>query len=243
MRSSLYRVISAAMMAAVFGLMANVAFANKVEVNINNGKDIFEKGKGAAAACNSCHGQSGTGDDAMGTPRLVKLGYPYIVKQLTDFAEDKRIDTTLSVMNIFAKELSVADRRDVAAYLESLTVEMPASNMEDIKKLGQPVGQSHLGKRIVFEGITEKGISACSSCHGYNGRGVAPLYPAIGKQRYVYLVTQLKKWRDGSRANDILSQMQKVAKNLSDDDIYNVSAYLTKAPLTSRGNSRIPVNH
>ncbi|NOX91716.1 MAG: hypothetical protein GXP18_04475 [Gammaproteobacteria bacterium] len=50
----------------------------------------------------------------------------------------------------------------------------------------------------------------------------------------------MKKWRDGSRANDVMGQMQAVAKNLTDEDIYNVATYLTSAPRTTMGNSRVP---
>ena len=62
----------------------------------------------------------------------------------------------------------------------------------------------------------------------------------IGGQKYVYLVNQLKKWRDGSRANDPMGQMRKVASSLSDEDIYNVATFLTSAPETTMGNSRVP---
>ena len=62
----------------------------------------------------------------------------------------------------------------------------------------------------------------------------------IGGQKFVYLTNQLKKWRDGSRANDPMGQMQAVAKNLSDEDIRNVATFLTSAPRTTVGNSRVP---
>lgn len=240
MRRRLITIASASVVMGMF--MAGPSVAADVSASIANGKKIFEQGKGAAAPCNSCHGATGIGDDAMGTPRLANLGYTYIIKQLTDFADDKRTDTTLSVMNGFAKELSVQDRRDVSAYVNTLKVDAPPSDMKQVEQLGTPVGKTHLGKRIVLEGLPEKGVTACKSCHGWNGRGRAPLYPKIGKQRYVYLVNQLKKWRDGSRANDMLSQMQKVAQKMSDEDIYNAAAYLTKAGPTTGGNVRIPNN-
>ncbi len=159
------------------------------------------------------------GSDAMGTPRLAGQGYPFLVKQLEDFATDKRMDTTMFIMNVNAKGLSSEDRRDVATYANSLTKENSApSNMKEVKDLGNAVGIRHLGKAIVTFGDVDRGIPSCYSCHGFNGRGAAPVYPVIGGQKYVYLVSQLKKWRDGSRANDPMAQMQAVAKNLSDDE-------------------------
>ena len=83
---------------------------------------------------------------------------------------------------------------------------------------------------------------ACMSCHGYNGRGADPIYPMIGQQKYNYLVLQLKHWREGSRANDPVGQMRAVAKGLSDEDILNVAAYLSRAPKTVIGNNYAPDN-
>ncbi len=208
--------------------------------NIESGKNIYMNGKGDVPACNSCHGQDAMGDDALGTPRLAGQGYVFLVKQLEDYATDKRMDTTMFIMNTNAKGLSAQDRVDVSAYAASLSKELVSSDMAQVKELGNPVGMRHLGKGIVMYGAVSRGIPSCYSCHGFNGRGAAPIYPMIGGQKYVYLVSQLKKWRDGSRANDAMGQMQAVAKNLTDEDIYNVATYLTSAPRTTMGNSRVP---
>ena len=113
--------------------------------------------------------------------------------------------------------------------------------MAQVKELGStPVGQRHLGKALAQFGSPERGIPACHSCHGFNGRGAFPVYPKLAGQKYVYLVNQLTKWRDGSRANDPMAQMRAVAKKLSDDDIHNVATFLTNAELTTVGNTRIP---
>ncbi len=208
--------------------------------NIESGKNIYMNGKGDVPACSSCHGQDAMGDDAMGTPRLAGQGYVFLVKQLEDYATDKRMDTTMYIMNTNAKGLSAQDRVDVSAYAASLSKELVSSDMAQVKELGNPVGVRHLGKGIVMYGAASRGISSCYSCHGFNGRGAAPIYPMIGGQKYVYLVSQMKKWRDGSRANDPMGQMQAVAKNMTDEDIYNVATYLTSAPRTTMGNSRVP---
>ncbi len=226
--------------AAVGTLISAYSLASEDKGNAANGKNIFEQGKGAVPACNSCHGATGGGDDSMGTPRLAGQGYAFIVKQLNDFANDKRMDTTMFTMNTNAKGLSEEDRRDVAAYVNSLATPDVASDMNQVKDLGNQVGVRYLGKAIATYGAPDREIPACHSCHGFNGRGAAPIYPRLANQRYVYLVNQLKKWRDGSRANDLMGQMRKVAKNMSDEDIYNVAAFLTSAPLTTVGNSRLP---
>ena len=235
-------IIKASAVAALF--TASAAFASgSNHGNIESGKDIYMNGKGDVPACNSCHGQDAMGDDAMGTPRLAGQGYVFIAKQLEDFATDKRMDTTMYVMNVNAKGMSATDRLDVAAYVNSLSTDLNSSDMAQVKELGNPVGVRHLGKSLVMYGATERGISSCYSCHGYNGRGAAPIYPMIGGQKYVYLVSQLKKWRDGSRANDPMGQMQAVAKNMTDEDIQNAATYLTSAPRATVGNSRVPPDY
>lgn len=228
---------------AVALLGASSVFAG-ITANLENGKNIFNNGKGDVPACNSCHGPQGMGDDNTGAPRLAGQVFQFVVKQLEDFATDKRQDTTMYVMNANAKGLNSQDRIDVAAYVNSLpTVEAEFSKLGDLKANGTTVGETYLGKILVNYGVPERGIPACKSCHDYNGRGVDPVYPRIGGQKYVYLVNQLKKWRDGSRANDPLAQMQKVAQKLSDEDINNVAAFLTTAPPTTMGNSRVPSEH
>lgn len=211
--------------------------------NAEAGAKIFAEGKGEAPPCMSCHGEKGLGDDNMGTPRLAGQGFVYLRKQLYEFAADRRTDTTMGVMNGIARALSDQDKADISAYEASIREDVlaSASNLEEIRTAGAvPVGERHLGKGIVLYGIPERNVPACTSCHQYNGRGALPVYPSIGGQRYVYLVNQLKMWRDGSRANDPLAQMRAVAGKLSDEDIYNVAAYLTSAPPISIGNSRQP---
>lgn len=210
--------------------------------NLEHGKKIFTEGKGDVPPCNSCHGPAGLGDDSMGTPRLAGQGFNYIVKQLEDFGSDKRKDETMYIMNTNAKGLNEQDRRDVAAYVASLPKDAKGSDLKAVKDLGTvQVGTRYLGKSLVMYGAPNRGIPACHSCHGFNGRGAYPVYPMIGNQKYVYLVNQLKNWHSGARANDPLSQMQKVASKLTDEDIYNVATYLTTAPRTTGGNNLIPV--
>ncbi len=215
----------------------------KLVANVKAGQKIFMEGKGEAPPCMACHGETGLGDDNMGTPRLADMGFVYLRKQLYEFAAGLRTDTTMDVMNGVARALSDQDKADVAAYAAGLRQDAlaSASNLDEIKAAGAvPVGEKHLGKGIVLYGIPAQNVPACSSCHQYNGRGALPIFPTIGGQRYVYLVNQLKKWKDGSRANDPLGAMRAVASKLKDEDIYNVAAYLTSAPPISPGNSRQP---
>lgn len=228
--------------------VTQVQAAAAVTANLTNGEKIFKEGKGTVPACHLCHGDDGMGNDAMGTPRLAGQYAEFILKQLTDFATDRRQDLTMSVMNNNAKGLEEQDRRDVAAYVSTLGQEEHTSaggahlgsDLKALAQQGVAVGQTHLGLKLVLYGAPERSVPACRSCHDYNGRGAPPIYPMIGQQNYVYLVNQLKHWRDGSRANDPRTQMQQVARHLTDEDIVNVASYLTNASPLSVGNTRVP---
>lgn len=233
--------------AAVF-MTASAAYAAKgdVRANLANGEKIFKEGKGSVPACNSCHGEDGMGNDMMGTPRLAGQVAQFIIKQLDDFRNDRRMDTTMFAMNANAKGLTPQDSRDIAAYVNSLpggAKPSHQSNLEELASMGTEVGTPYIGKSIVLYGISEKGVPACRSCHGYAGRGVDPVYPKINQQKFNYLVNQLKKWRDGSRANDPRGQMRAVARKLSDADILNAASYLVNASSYVAGNSGLPEEH
>lgn len=232
---------TAAVIASAGLFFSITASAETVTANVANGQNIFQNGKGDVPACMSCHGENGTGMDAMQTPRLANIGYAYVVKQLTDFGDDKRTDLTLGVMNTNAKGLTEQDRRDVAAYVNTLKVPIDLSDLKDLKSSGTVIGEAYRGQILVQYGVKNK-VSACQSCHGYNGRGTDPIYPKIGQQKFVYLVNQLTRWRDESRANDPMGQMRAIAKNLTDQDIQDVATFLSQAPDTTTGNTFLPDN-
>jgi len=231
---------SAAAMASEAGL--GVEPSELSAASIANGKAIFNNGKGdTVPACMTCHGATGWGLDAMGAPRLARIGYPYVVKQLSDLASGKRTPSGAgAVMVVYAGALTEQERHDVAAYVSTLDGPADLSNLKELKDGGTPIGERYLGEAIVKYGVYGK-VSACSSCHGFNGRGAAPLFPVIGQQKFVYLTNQLNSWRDGSRANDSYAMMRKMAHNLTDADIANLATYLSSAPTSVLGDASVPV--
>jgi cytochrome c553 len=226
-----------------FNALAQEEFGNPGS-HIDNGKKIFTEGKGdTVPACMTCHGETGWGMEALGAPRLARIGYPYVVKQLSDLANGRRTpEGAGAVMPVFAAALTEQERRDVAGYVNSLTGPADLSDLAALKEAGTTVGERYRGQAIVKYGVIGK-VSACQSCHGYNGRGAAPIFPVIGQQKYTYLVAQLTAWREATRTNDPYAMMRKMAKNLTDEDIVNVAAYLSSAPTTTGGNSIVPVTN
>jgi cytochrome c553 len=70
-------------------------------------------------------------------------------------------------------------------------------------------------------------IELCASCHGADGLPVVEKVPIIWGQHMFYLLTQLKDYRAGRRANDIMTPM---AKELSDDEMKALATWFAAKP-------------
>lgn len=64
--------------------------------------------------------------------------------------------------------------------------------------------------------------ATCIACHGAEGVSVNPMWPNLAGQKDMYLVKQMKAFRDGTRNDPVMAPM---AKGLSDADIDNLAAY------------------
>ncbi len=67
----------------------------------------------------------------------------------------------------------------------------------------------------------------CKTCHGLDGRGVAPAIPTLAGQRESYLVTALTEYRDGKRAH---AALREIASRMSEADVRNLAAYFASLP-------------
>jgi len=207
--------------------------------DIKAGQRIFNFGLGdKVPPCLKCHGANGLGLGAVdiATPRIASQVYTYLLKQLTDFATNRRTDDIMHQMNGIAKALGKQQRKDVSAYLHSIKWSYSSKDLTQFGKNGVQIGDPVRGERIFKTGIAGKGVAACQVCHGYDGQGAGSLYPALSGQNYLYLTHELAAFRRAAqgasahaRANDFMGQMRAVAARLSDQDINDVSAFLTAA--------------
>lgn len=69
--------------------------------------------------------------------------------------------------------------------------------------------------------------AACEACHGPDGNGIAPNYPALAGQYQDYLAQVLHEYKSGQRTNAIMNGM---AAPLSDQDIQDLAAYFSSLP-------------
>lgn len=70
---------------------------------------------------------------------------------------------------------------------------------------------------------------ACRVCHGLDGVGTNPMVPNIGGQSEMYLVKQLRDFRDGRREDP---QMSIVLQGMTDAEIGDLAAWYASVVAT-----------
>ena len=79
--------------------------------------------------------------------------------------------------------------------------------------------------QVTLKGDPEQGrvkAALCSACHGVAGVSINPLWPSLAGQQELYLVKQIKAFRDGEREE---ITMQPFVQNLSDQDAADLAAF------------------
>jgi cytochrome c553 len=108
--------------------------------------------------------------------------------------------------------VSAEEIADIAAYLNKLPV--PVSN-------GKGNGYNLARGKVLY-------VKDCASCHGNAGEGDArKFYPRVAGQHFSYLKRETRESRDHGRRN-ANSEMVKVLKNYSDEEVEAVSDYMAR---------------
>lgn len=77
----------------------------------------------------------------------------------------------------------------------------------------------------------KKLYTKCISCHGMNGLGKKSQgAPMIAAQQDWYIVKQIKDIRDQRRTNGNSKRMYPFVKNLTDSEVQDLAAYISKLP-------------
>jgi len=179
-----------------------------------------EAGQEKAQVCAACHGPAGNSPADM-YPKIAGQHAKYIVKQLKDYqlaaetnGEQGRAN---AIMQGQVAALSDEDIADLAAYFAAQEAEL-GTTPEDVVARAE---------KLYRGGDAERGIAACSACHGPRGDGMGlAAFPDISGNHAAYIKQQLELFRSGERANDPNEMMQDIAKKLTDEDIDLLSKYL-----------------
>ena len=104
--------------------------------------------------------------------------------------------------------LSDQDMQDLAEYFSGQTL------VRSTAKTDPAIIEQ--GKKLASE-------AQCVACHQPSFKGLNE-FPRVSRQRYPYIVKQLKDFREGTRVSDAMGP---TAKNLTDEQIEALAQYLT----------------
>jgi len=189
------------------------AAAPAVKADPARGGALYDAGDPARGlpACVSCHGAAGN-SSIVANPKLSGQFASYTHKQLVDFTTPNRQQP---IMTLYAKMLTEAEKKDIAAWL-AVQVHKPgaAKNKDTVE----------LGRKIYRGGIAERGVAACASCHGANASGIPAQYPRLAGQHQDYTTAQLEAFKSGTRANS--PQMTTLSQRMSTAEMRAVADYI-----------------
>lgn len=169
-------------------------------------------GKERALLCNQCHGADGNSKKS-DVPNLASQNSEYLLEQIEKFANGSRKNY---VMNALSKNFSNEDKVNLALFYANMQVRPVATNIQLAQK-GKPLY-----------------IRQCSSCHGERGIGKENFARLAGQQIH-YVENTLRRFRGNANdkhSNDLSKRrsivMESVSKNLLDDDINALAAYIAQ---------------
>lgn len=170
----------------------------------------------AQQVCSNCHGVTGNAVSP-NFPNLAGQIEPYVIAQLNAFKSHGRSDPAgFEYMWGLSRSLTEDQIKGLAAYYASQT---PAR--QPIESDAAPI---EAGKAIFEQGVTAKGVPACSGCHGPEGLGVGT-FPRLAGQHADYVIKQLAVFqRTDERPEGGI--MKTVAHELTQQNIDDVAAYV-----------------
>ena len=153
--------------------------------------DPLAAGKAAAAACGSCHGETGV-TKMPGMPSLAGLDPKYFVAAMHAYKTGQRAHDTMKAL---AAPLGDAELKKIALFY---ALQKPARAQTPAQ------GNAAAGKAAA---------APCAGCHGETGVSSNPANPSLAGQDAQYFVTALKAYKDGSRKEETM----KLAVSALDD--------------------------
>jgi cytochrome c553 len=172
----------------------------------------------AADVCAACHLPNGETSDPKTMPTISGQSARAIFKQLRDIKAGIRES---EIMKPIAVELDDQKMSDLAAYYSGLA-KRNHNNPES-------PAISEATVMLVEKGDTARAIPACAACH--EARAGGPLEtPTLTGQYPPYVESQLKAYAEGRRRNDLYGRMRRIAKQLTPQEIRELSAYYNAPP-------------
>jgi cytochrome c553 len=167
----------------------------------------------AVNLCSTCHGPRGISTSPE-FPILAAQRMGYLAAQIDAFRKQTRAEKDAhDFMWGIAGRLDENIVNGMAAYYAA---QPPAPGRTDDPKLVAK------GKELYDKGLPDRGIPACSSCHGANGEGVAD-FPRLAGQHAKYVAKQLTYIQTLTRAAPV---MHGIVKDLTPIEIQALATYV-----------------
>lgn len=168
----------------------------------------------AKQVCSACHGVDGNSISPE-FPKLSAQQPDYIVAQIDNIRAHNRTDRfSQEIMYGLIHPLTPKQETEIAEYFSS---QKPV-NINHVDAMA-----AQAGKDIFENGVPDRGVVPCQICHAPDAAGMGPM-PRLAGQHEHYIVKQLHVFRDTQGRPG--TPMEDVAKNLTDQDMANVAAYL-----------------
>jgi cytochrome c553 len=167
----------------------------------------------AVNLCSTCHGPYGVSVSPE-FPNLAGQRAGYLAAQLVAFQEHAR-----------AEKAAHDFMWGIAGPLDSETIGGLAKYYSEQKPAASRPGNPELvakGKALFDKGAPDRGILACSTCHGADGQGTFD-FPRLAGQNATYVVRQLEAIQSAARAAPV---MHGIVQNLSPEEMVSVAEFV-----------------
>ena len=167
----------------------------------------------AGQVCSNCHGPAGVSVSPL-FPRLAGQQEQYLAAQIRAFKAKTRSDP--EAHNYMWGMATLVSEPMIDALARYYASQKPGPGIS-----GNPA-RIETGKHLFEQGIPERGVVACASCHGAGAEGSA-IFPRLAGQHAAYLVRQLEVIQKQLRSSPI---MHGIIKDLKPDEMKAVAEYL-----------------
>ncbi len=196
-----------------FCLLLPLAFASATQAAEPASQAAEAAEKLATQVCSSCHGAGG--NSASPTfPKLAAQQKPYLVAQIKAFREKTRGEQEAhDYMLGMTTLIDDATADALGDYFSRQPSPPPVSG--DAALVAQ-------GRKLFEQGIPERGVAACATCHGPGALG-SGIFPRLAGQHAEYVLRQLNVIQTRLRQSPV---MHGIIKDLKPAEMRAVAAFV-----------------
>jgi cytochrome c553 len=174
----------------------------------------------ARQVCSNCHGVTGNAVSP-NFPNLAGQTPEYLVAQLTGFRSKARRDPGgYEYMWGLSRSLTDEQIKGLAEYFASRTPARQPVEREAVRIAA--------GATLFADGLPEKNVPACATCHGKDAAGNGA-FPRLAGQHADYVVKQLVVFQRTDE-RPLGAAMKVVVHELANEDIESVAAFVQALP-------------